>query len=117
MTNTERIGKTPTLEPRGPFPLKDSLGMGLATDIIQKSIHTKDRTEPVVQTSVLRQMRSTYTTSYELLPVGVAEGGAFTRGTGRTRPTSCVTQSDWYQAFWIGLERRMGYKSKSNHAM
>ena len=65
VTSAERIGKTPTLEPRGPFPLKDSLGMDLAVDIIQKSIHAKGRTEPVVQTSVLRQLRSTYTKSYE----------------------------------------------------
>ena len=114
--NAERIGKTPTLEPRGPFPLKDSLGMGLAVDIIQKSIHAKGYNEPVVQTGVLRQLRSTYTKNYESSPVGVAEGGAFTRD-GRTKPTSCVTQSDWYQAFWIGLERRMGHKSKSNHAL
>ena len=53
VTNSEQIGKTHTLEPRGPFPLKDSLGMGLAVDIIQKYIHAKGRTEPVVQTSVL----------------------------------------------------------------
>ena len=49
MTNAERIGKTPTLEPRGPFPLKDSLGIGLVVDIIQKSMHAKGRNEPVVK--------------------------------------------------------------------
>jgi hypothetical protein len=115
--NAERIGKTPTLEPRGPFPLKDSMGMGLAVDILQKSVHAKGRNEAVVQAITFRQLRGTYTKSYESSPAGVAEGGAFSKGTGRTRPTSCVTQSDWYQAFWIGLERRMGYKSKSNHAL
>ena len=59
---------------------------------------------------------STYTKSYESSPVGVAEGRAFTRD-GRTRTISYVTQSDWYQAFWIGLERHRGYKPKSNYAL
>ena len=42
--NAERIIKTPTLSPRGPFPLKDQVGMGLAVVIVQKSLHASGRT-------------------------------------------------------------------------
>ena len=62
--NAERINKTPNLEPRGPFPLQDKTGMGLAVDIIQESLVAKSRTEEVAQAETLRQLRSTYTNNW-----------------------------------------------------
>ena len=115
--NAERINKTPTLEPRGPFPLKDLVGMGLAVDITQKSLVAKGKNEAVVQAETLRKLRSTYTKNWQLSPRGVAESGAFIKGTGRVRPTSCPTESEWYQDNWRGVESRMGFKSKANHAI
>ena len=44
--NAERINKTPTLSPRGPFPLKDQVRMGLAVDIVQKMVHTVGAQNP-----------------------------------------------------------------------
>ena len=115
--NAERINKTPTLEPRGPFPLKDLVGMGLAVDITQKSLVAKGKNEAVVQAETLRKLRSTYTKNWQSSPRGVAESGAFIKGTGRVRPTSCPTESEWYQDNWRGVESRMGFKSKANHAI
>ena len=112
-----RIGKTPSLQPRGPFPLGDQVGMGLAVDIIQKSLVARGKTEAVVQAETLRQLRSTYTKNWESSPLGVAESAAFAKGTSRVRPTKCPAQSEWYQDFWRGLEARMGYKSSANHAI
>lgn len=115
--NAERINKTPTLEPRGPFPLKDQVGMGLAVDICQKSLVAKGKIEAVVQAETLRKLRSTYTKNWESSPRGVAESGAFIKGTGRVRPTSCPAASEWYQDNWRGVESRMGFKSRANHAI
>ena len=70
VTNADCIGKIPTLEPRGGFPLKDSLGMGLVVGIIQKSIHAKGRNEDVVQAITLQQLRATYTRVMSRLLLG-----------------------------------------------
>ena len=115
--NAEKIHKTPSLQPRGPFPIGDPVGMGLAVDIIRESVTAKGRTEEYVQAETLRQLRSTFTKNWESSPAGVAEVASFAKGTGRVHPTSCPSQSEWYHDFWRGLEARMGYKSSANHAL
>ena len=115
--NAERINKTPTLSPRGPFPLKDQVRMGLAVDIVQKMVHTVGRTEPTVQAETVRTLWSTFKVNCESSPVGVAESASFGKGTEQVRPSSCPTQSEWCQDFWSGLEYRMGHKLSTNHAL
>ena len=115
--NATRINKTPSLEPRGPVELGDPSGMSLAVDILQESIHAEGRNEAVVQAETLRQMRATYTKSWDSSPAGVAERATFGKGAGRVRPTACPTQSEWFTDFWRGLEKRMGHKSMANHAI
>ena len=115
--NAERINKTPSLQPRGPLPLSDPVGMGLAVDIVQKSLVAVGRNEPVVQAETLRQLRATFSKNWDSSPEGIAETASFGKGTGRVRPTSCPSQSEWYQDFWRGLEARMGFKSKANHPL
>ena len=117
VANAERIGKTPSLLPRGPMPLGDTVGMSLAVDILQYSIHAKGRTEEVVQPDTLRQLRSTYTKNYESSLAGVSEALGFSSGPGRVKVTACPTQSEWYARFWLGLEKRMGYKGSANQGL
>ena len=115
--NAERINKTPSLQPRGPLPLGDPVGMGLAVDIIQKSLVAVGRNEPVVQAETLRQLRSTFSKNWASSPRGITEAASFGKGAGRVRPTACPSQSEWYQDFWRGLEARMGFKSRANHPL
>ena len=61
VNNVLRIGKTPSLKPRGPFPLSDPVGMGLAVDINQESLVAVGRNERMMQAETLLKMRSTYT--------------------------------------------------------
>ena len=117
VTNSERINKTPGLQSRGPFEIGDFVGMSLAVDILQESIHAVGRNEPTVQAETLRQLRATYTKNWDSSPRGVLEVASFGRGAGRVRPTSCPSQSEWFADFWRGLEARMGHKSKANHAI
>ena len=104
VNNAVRINKTSSLQPRGPFPLADQVGMGLAVDIVQKLVVSRGKTEKVIQAETLRQLRSTYTKNWESSPAGIAESAAFSRGTGQVRPTKCPAQAEWYQDFWHGLE-------------
>ena len=117
VANSARINKTPGLQPRGPFEIGDFVGMSLAIDILQESLHAVGRNEPTVQAETLRQLRATYTKNWDSSPRGVMEVASFGRGAGRVRPTACPSQSEWFADFWRGLEARMGHKSKANHAI
>jgi hypothetical protein len=90
------INKTPSYHPRGIFPLSDPVGMGLAVDMLVKSLVAKGRLEAHVQFATSRRLRATYTKSWESSPLGVAEGASFAKGLGRIRPTSCPAQSEWF---------------------
>jgi hypothetical protein len=57
------INKTPSYHPKGPFPLFNPIGMGLAVDILLKSLVAKGRLEEHAQFSTLRRLRATYTKS------------------------------------------------------
>ena len=115
--NAELINKTPSYHQRGPFPLSDNVGMGLAIDMQLKSITAKGRIKEHVQFTTLRRLRSTYTKNWESSPRGVSEGSAFSRGTGRVCPTSCPSQSEWFYDFLRGMEYRMGCQSQPNHGL
>ena len=115
--NAELINKTPSFQPRGPFPLSDPVGMGLAVDQLVKSLTAKGRIEKHVQFSTLRRLRATYTKNWESSPLGVSEGASFAKGLGRIRATSCNTQSEWYYDFIRGMEYRMGSQAQPNHGL
>ena len=115
--NAAMINKTPSYYPRGPFPLGDSVGMGLAVDMQLKSLTAKGRIRKHVQFSTLRRLRGTHTKNWESSPLGVAEGALFAKGLGRIRPTSCPSQSEWFYDMLRGMEYRMGCQSQPNHGL
>ncbi len=83
VNNASLINKTPLYHQRGPFPMADSVGMGLAVDILLKSLVAKGHIERHVQFSTVRRLRATYTKNCESSPIGVAEGASFAKGLGR----------------------------------
>lgn len=110
----EEIHKTPSLEPRGPMPVGDLVGMGVAVDLLQKTLRAKGRKAAHIQFSVARKVRATYSRNWESSARGVSEGASFAKGMGRVRPTECPTQSEWFQDFLRGCEMRMGSTPGSN---
>ena len=113
----ERINKTPSFEPRGPMPLSDPVGMGLAVEMLTKSVFAKGRIRDTIQFDTMRGVRSPYSKAYESSPRGVAEGSTFAKGTGRVRPTACPGQSEFMQDFLRGAEYRMGFDSEADHGV
>ncbi len=87
--NASLINKTPTYYARGPFPLGDAVGMGLAVDMELKSLVARGCIREHVQFSTLQWLRATHTKNWESSPLGMAEGASFLRGLGRIQPTSC----------------------------
>jgi hypothetical protein len=59
--NAELINKTPPYYPRGPFPLGDLVGMGLAVDMELKLLVARGRIHKHIQFSMLRCLRGTHT--------------------------------------------------------
>ena len=54
--NSNLINKMPSFYPRGPFPIRDSTGMGLAVDMELKSLVAKGRIREHVQFLALRRL-------------------------------------------------------------
>jgi hypothetical protein len=51
------------------------------------------------------------------LPQGIAEGGLFLSGFGKTMFTACPTKQEWFSCFLQGCKIRMGYATKGNHLL
>ena len=113
------FGRTPSVSARGPMPLRDSVGMGLATEMLFHSITAtpKLKGQEFIQYDSMRKLRGTVTQLWRSSPRGIGEGSAFAVGFLKTKATMCPTQSDWFGNFSSGAEARMGYTSQSNRPL
>ena len=116
---SEELGKPPSLSltPRGPMTLGDPVGMSLAVEMLYHSLSAKGRIKDHIQFDTMRKSRSTFSRSWDSSPAGVAEGAAFSRGTGKVRMTSCPSQSQWFSDFLLGAQDRMGYDTANQMAL
>ena len=112
--NCKLIGKTPSIPVRGPMPIKDQVGMGVAVEMLFLSITAKGRLKDDIQYDTMRKPRATHSKCYESSPQGVAEGSSFAKGIAKSTLTLCPTQSEWFSMFSLGAESRMGYFSEAN---
>jgi hypothetical protein len=117
--NSWLIRKTPTIPHRGPMPLTDNLGMGMAVDMLYNSLSAKPRLkgESFIQFDSMQRPRATFTAAWESLPSGIEEGATFATGTMRVTVTTCPTQQKWFGLFRRGTESRMGYTSQQNQPL
>jgi hypothetical protein len=86
--------------------------MGLAVDMLMKSLVAKGRIGDHIQFDTMQETRSTYTKMWESSPVGIAEGSSFSGNASKIRFTSCPSQSVWFDDFLLGAEDRMGYNTQ-----
>ena len=116
---SEDLGKPPSisLTPRGPMALSDTVGMSLAVEMLHNSTVAKGRIKEHIQFDTMRKGRSTFSRSWDSSPKGVAEGNAFSKGTGKVRLTSCPSQSQWFTDFLLGAQDRMGYDTRNQLAL
>ena len=59
--NCKMYGKTPSIPLRGPMPLRDQVGMGLAVEMEMTSLTSKGRIKEHAQWDAVRKSRSTFT--------------------------------------------------------
>ena len=112
--NCKLYGKTPSLPARGPMPFKDEVGMGLGVEMNFLSLTGKGRIKPYLQWDSVRKPRSTYSKCRQSSPLGITEGFSFMSGMGKSSYTSCLSQSDWFSHFCLGIETRIGFASEAN---
>jgi hypothetical protein len=94
--NCAAIRKTPMIPARGPCKLEDSVGMSVAVDMLYSSLVSVLRLqgESHIQFEPMHCIRATFTRSWISLPQGIAEGGLFLSGFGKTMFTACPTEQE-----------------------
>jgi hypothetical protein len=112
--NGQLFRKTPTIPPRGPMALTDTVGMGLAVELLFHSLNAVPciKGESHIQFDSMRRPRATFTSAWESSPIGIQEGSTFTSNTARVTLTSCPSQQKWFGKMMRGAESRMGYTSQ-----
>jgi hypothetical protein len=64
LRNAKLVNKTPSYHPRRPYSLLDPVGMGVAVDMLLKSITARGRIKDHVQFSTIRKIRATHTKNF-----------------------------------------------------
>ena len=82
--NCSLIGKMPNIPPRGPLPLSDPYGMGVAVDIILALLTSRSRIkgQKFVQFGTVRKIRGSFGAAWESSLQGIEEGASFDKGLG-----------------------------------
>jgi hypothetical protein len=112
--NCQLFRKMPSIPLRGPMPIGDSVGMGLAVELLVHLLtavpHIKG--EKLVQFDTMRKPRSTLLSAWESSSIGIKEGSMFSLSMAKIMITSCPTQQKWFNLMMSGAESRMGLTSQ-----
>jgi len=113
----EKVGLHPSLPPLGPYPLGDSLGMGVAVAMLLKSLEPGKYTSSHQQFETIRKLRAGYSNVY----MASYEGVPSLRTVGGDRVkhhlTHSPTQSKWFERFCQGCIHRMGQDVRQDWAI
>lgn len=92
--------------PMGPFPPEDTLGIGVAVVMLQRSLD-KGKSDKTVQFETVRKIRAAASNIYH---ASVEGQGAMTlaKDTRKMMVTTCPTYGDFFERFVRGMHKRMG---------
>jgi hypothetical protein len=101
--------------PRGPFPLADTMGMGVAVVIVQRSL-ARGKYGPNAQYETIRKFRAA---ASNIFHSSIQGQGAMVmaKDTRKLQVTTCPTYSDFFERFNRGLHKRMGDIVRPNRAL
>jgi hypothetical protein len=111
--NCQQFRKTPTIPPRGPMPMSDGLGMGLAVELLFHSLMAVPciKGKSHIQFKSMCRPRATFTSAWESSLAGTREGSTFSSSMAKFTITSCPSQQKWFGLMMRGTESSMGYTS------
>ncbi len=101
--------------PMGPFPVVDSMGMGVAVVMLKRSLD-KGKHDRSIQFETVRQFRSAASNIYH---ASVEGQGAIimAKETQKLTIAECPTYSDFFGRFVQGMHKRMGDIVRSDRAI
>ena len=101
------FGMETNIPPRGPFPVKDTFGAGLAICMLQRSLDV-GKNVATVQYNTARKLRSALNNAWETSSEAENELTFCIQGKHGMRTSRAVGRSYWYCRFDDGLHRRLG---------
>ncbi len=113
----ERAGLEPQLPALGPFPVKDSLGMGVAVGMLLKSLEPGKYNEHYEQFETIRKLRASYSNLYMASVEGVSSMRTVGGDRAKHHLTYSPTQSLWFERFSQGCLRHMGQDVRQDWAI
>jgi hypothetical protein len=100
---------------RGPFPVRDIFGAGMAMTILQRSFDP-GLNSATIQWSTCRKLRSFYSNYVHTTPFGTGMA-TMTDGKKSTHFTASPTNSVWFKKFAQGLSTRLGQVTIQDQAI
>ena len=94
------------MHPRGPHPLADMSGMGVAMTVLVRTLDP-GKNSATVQFSTAKAQRTFYNNYVHTTPTGVSHV-ALTDNKSRTLFTNSAAHGPWYSRFTTGCHERMG---------
>lgn len=113
----EKVGMPPQFPPLGPFPVKDSLGMGVAIAMLLKSLEPGRYHNTYQQFETIRKLRAGFSNVYMTSVEGVLSLRTVGGDRAKHHLTHSPTQSKWFELFSQGCIRRMGQDVRQDWAI
>lgn len=113
---SRELGKEPSFESLGPFPLEDVLGVGAAVDMLTRSLDRTGKYKATVQVDTARRVRMAYNNVYRASVRGQREWSTVGFKV-RMELTRSPCQSEWWTRFMKGIELRMGVDVRPDKAL
>ncbi len=113
---SEKVGLDPEFMARGPFPSVDTMGYGVAIQMVLKSTEDGKNNRDYQQFDTIRKLKSAHSNIHESSMLGVRTGVSSV-GDGNLTLSQGITQSLWFKRFMRGCRLRMGQDRKPNLAL
>jgi hypothetical protein len=112
-----KVGLEPQFPPLGPFPVCDSLGMGVAIAMLMKSLEPGRYNPHCQQFEMIRKLRAGFSNIYMASQEGVSSLRTVGGDKVKHHLTHSPTQSKWFEMFSQGCVRRMGQDVRQDWAI
>eukprot|EP00978_Attheya_sp_CCMP212_P008069 scaffold18782_cov24-Attheya_sp.AAC.1 len=112
---SQLVGLRPPYPPLGPWEVGDTVGFGVAIQMLIRSLDNGKRTANV-QFDTVRKLVSGYSNYYHASAKGTPELSPLSKDKKKSFLTKCETYCPWNEKFRKGCVKRMGQESRQDRA-
>ena len=110
------VGLDPPYPPLGPWEVKDTVGFGVAVQMLIRSLDNGKRTSNV-QFDTVRKLVSGYSNCFHASATGTPELSSLSKDKKKSYFTKCEVYCPWHEKFRRGCVKRMGQESRQDQAL